>query len=241
LINSDLSDASDEGSDVEQDFRDILNAKLGSIELTSEPQYAASPSEQVVVVDDDASEELEFRLFASGPITSSKIRVKSPDLGNKPMGFVVPNRPDSYYFKEAVSTRESSEFDSVALSSEQILSLSKVPWPGCSLPWRVRVVSPKESGGNINQKTLLGHAAKMEAPVIRSLRTKPSKKARIARRKKALAAEKGKAEAAEKEAALREKKTRKNRLQKLKRREKKRNEKAPASTGPAESDGESSS
>jgi len=219
LLHSDES--SGESNDTAHYIRRALDEQLGSFDVSKDVV-----NQENEPLEEKEEEELEFRLFASGS-TTTKIRVKSPDLSDRLPGFVVASRPQTYYFATSPTSDEDAAYRSSALSGQQILELSRLPWPGCSLPWRVKTVAPQ---GKVIKQTILGHGTKTVASELKSRRTKPGKKARIAKWKKSAAREKEALKLQEKEKALREKKTKKNRSQKVKRREKKRNEKAAAAT-----------
>jgi hypothetical protein len=170
------------------------------------------PNDQVL------ADELEFRLF-SGPTveTSTKIRIRSPEIDDLPGGFVVPRRSYSYYFKEDLSEQQWNQIHEVAVSGEFVISRSSEIWPGCQLPWKVLTVTQSRR----NTHGLEGHS--QVKGLGKPKRTRLGKKSRIAKRKKLTAMSQ---QILQKESHIRDKKTKKNRVQKLKRREKARQLKA---------------
>jgi hypothetical protein len=169
----------------------------------------------------DEEEETELVLFAapaSAAPQSQKIRLNSPGAGDAEPGFIV-KRPRSYYFADEVSSEQEAEYRASAVDAETILSMSKEPWPGCALPWKVKKISAK----GLTKCVLVGHGPSKTLVSVEETerkRTRKGKKARIALRKKIREREGRKAEEErlrkEKEEAEREKKTRRNREKKVK-------------------------
>lgn len=208
--------------------------------------------------DDDEDDELEFRLFApakapaakptkSAPSAAAaaaaartagsenaavqKIRLRSPSLDpDRPAGFVVAARPQSYYFAPPLaSAANGADYADAAVAGDEVVRLARATrWPGCAVPWRVSVVDA--ASGRL-RRALEGHVVDgAEGRDEEKRRRRKSKKARIALRKKReqglerkQAAERQKLEKEEHERA---KRAEKNRKQKLKRREKERAKKA---------------
>ncbi|KAF2263662.1 hypothetical protein CC78DRAFT_617449 [Lojkania enalia] len=164
-------------------------------------------------------EETELRLFAPSCSTapeSHKIRISSPDATTREPGFIV-KKPRSYYFTAEITSRRERELKASAISGDMIVELSKEPWPGCALPWKVRTISP----AGIKKAVLVGDPktiVRVEERVKK--RRRKGKKSRIALRKKLQATKDKKAEqermTKEKEDAEREKRTRRNREKKVK-------------------------
>ncbi|KAF2033480.1 hypothetical protein EK21DRAFT_98188 [Setomelanomma holmii] len=168
-------------------------------------------------------DETELRLFATftsdGPNTH-KIRLSSPGAANSDLGFV-KKKPRSYYFADEPTSEERNRLEDAAIDGETILDLSKQPWPGSALPWKVQ----KISAAGIKKEVLVGYPprlATIEQPIPK--RTRKSKKMRIAIRKKMQVTTSKREEqdrlAKEKEEAEREKRTRRNREKKLKKKAK---------------------
>ncbi|KAI9709089.1 MAG: hypothetical protein M1820_003535 [Bogoriella megaspora] len=216
---------------------------------------------------DDGEEELEFRLFApsasrpSGPGGSSletttfarpqRIRLRSLSPSSQNQGFVVPERPLSYYFthpgdgdtvEEEAQRQRLEEYAAVAVNGEDVVVRSKTPWPGCALPWRVqhvRVRGTKGLQGSKHSDIITGEGSEEQAALVlgdrsvttgvvsevldssRPKRRRLGKKSRIAKRKR-LKREEGK------EVEERAKKSRRNREKKLKKRERDKVKKAKA-------------
>ncbi|KAL6238824.1 hypothetical protein BDW75DRAFT_237020 [Aspergillus navahoensis] len=172
-----------------------------------------------------------------------RIRLRSPTptaSGTGEGGFVNPFRGWSYYFstprllagtgtegdEDAGIALKRKQFEDVAVSGEDMVKLSEVPWPGCHLPWRVirlkreqtKLPNEKKSTVKPALATTYIAGAPERVPLTRK---KPGKKRRIQLRKKAAATERAKETEAEK-------RNRKNREKKIKRRQKAREAKAAA-------------
>lgn len=187
-------------------------------EAVSQPLSGHIPSQDYEeATDEDA--ELEFCLFAGPSATASapvqKIRMRSPPPTEQNPGFMVPNRNMRYYFTGNLSPAHRTQFVQAAVTGEDIIKRAAVAWPGCALPWKmIKISDPKFVQKVEDSKgAIIGQGTK---------RKRAGKKARIARRKRAVAAKEKKelAErtAAEKEALERDKKTKKNREKKAKKR-----------------------
>lgn len=130
-------------------------------------------------------------------------------------------KPRSYYFADEPTSQDQLRLQAAAVDGETISELSKLPWPGCALPWKVKKLSP----AGMKREVLIGHPPQL-VTVDETIhkRTRKGKKTRIALRKK-MQANKDKCEeqarlAKEKEEADREKRTRRNREKKLKKKAK---------------------
>jgi hypothetical protein len=197
--------------------------------------------------DEPEVEEHEFRLFAARPTkpatvaaddttttplpAPAKIRIASPPPQDAGTGaFVVPRRPDSYYFADVPDAARREELKAAAVSGEDVRAwfAASGVWEGCRVPWKVRVVT--------NEGQVVGVNGQIDGG---KKRTRKGKKARIAVRNKMRsiqAREEAKLKSAEeKEQHLAEKKKRLNREKKLKKREKERAKKAEKAVA-AESD-----
>ncbi|KAI9763164.1 MAG: hypothetical protein M1840_000876 [Geoglossum simile] len=167
-------------------------------------------------------EEFEFRLFSSPNVPYSKassqppihkVVLRSPSSVHAEPGFVVSERPKSYYF--ANTTEREKEIKSIAVEGTDLLDRASVRWPGCALPWRVTTTKmarlPKEP-----QPDQCAHTT----PIPH--RKHQGKKRRILLRKKAAMKmeyeERAAKEKVAREAAEREKRTRRNREKKVKKR-----------------------
>lgn len=186
-------------------------------------------------VEGEGEDDLAFNLFApSGPSATSngepsatqRIRIRSPSADpNRAVGFIRPERDPSYYFTDAPGSRSSKDFASSALTGSEILSLSKIPWPGSTLDWKVLHIPPpshqQAKHTAASAPSLFSRLIDFKA-VPSGKRTRPGKKYRIrVRTKKAAVLKKQESiKAAEeaKEAEYREKKTRRNREKKVKKR-----------------------
>jgi hypothetical protein len=219
----------EDSQDIQQILRKLTNARFGTPEpVPLDPKDLAQETKYSPVHE----EMLEFRLFAhskSNSPVATKIRLNSPDTSNKPPGFVVPDRPRSYYFQDSWSIGEQHQFNAAAVSGSDVIQRSKTFWHGFALPWRVTTIRSDKKLVQDRQ------SSKPERSSSKS-RKRPGKKSRIARRT-LLAVAKGQVERRRKEheakeVAVREKKTRINKLKKMRRREKKRQEKAAAPQDP---------
>lgn len=136
-------------------------------------------------------------------------------------------RPQSYYFADEPTSDEEVALQAAAIDGKTILELSREPWPGCALPWKVRRISAT----GVKKEVLVGHPsilATVEERVHK--RTRKNKKTRIAIRKKLHASKTKQQEKAklaqEKEEAEREKRTRRNREKKVKKKAREKAKKA---------------
>lgn len=177
----------------------------------------------------DDEEEVELRLFA-GPSNAApathKIRLSSPGAGTGEPGFIV-KKPRSYYFADEPTSEEEGALQAAAIDGKTVLELSREPWPGCALPWKVRYIS----AAGVRKEVLTGHPpALVTLEENEHKRKRKGKKTRIAIRKKRLATKEkldGKAKLAqEKEEAEREKRTRRNREKKVKKKAREKAKKA---------------
>ena len=185
----------------------------------------------------------EFRLFSRptwNPVPSNetavapvRIDIRSPSPDIREIGFLEPRRPDDYYFTNGSSEQERKQYQSVAVSGEDILRQTEARWVrfilaanvitnscqlqyGCALPWRVITVKNFQNLVTSNKST--------PNKSVSTKKTRQGKKRRILLRKRlALTAEKeaiARISKVGKEAAEREKKTRLNRAKKVRRKEK---------------------
>lgn len=241
-------------------LRARLDEQLGTAITDAPQPASQDPARPAPAHDDDGDEddELEFRLFApakapaakptkSAPSAAAarttgsenaaaaaavqKIRLRSPSLDpDRPAGFVVAARPQSYYFAPSLaSAAKNAEYADAAVAGDEVVRLARATrWPGCAVPWKVSVVDA--ASGRL-RRALERHVVDgAEGGDGEKRRRRKSKKARIALRKKReqglerkQAAERQKMEKEEHERA---KRAEKNRKQKLKRREKERAKKA---------------
>ena len=141
-------------------------------------------------------------------------------------------KPRSYYFADDPTEEDRLRLQAAAVDGETISDLSKLPWPGCALPWKVKKLSP----AGMKREVLVHHPSKLvtvEETVHK--RARKGKKTRIALRKK-MQANKDKHEeqarrAKEKDEAEREKRTRRNREKKLKKKAKSQAKKLEGADG----------
>ncbi|RHZ54383.1 DUF2011 domain-containing protein [Aspergillus thermomutatus] len=174
----------------------------------------------------------------SGGAQKLRIRLRSPTPGavDGEGRFLNPFRGWQYYFttpelltgsgakQDSASTIRKKQFEEVAVTGQQMLEWSEVPWPGCHLPWRVTHLNrqhtklPPVSEDPTAVATIYVTNPPTKVPMSRK---KPGKKRRIQLRKRIKAAEEAKHNEAEK-------RNRKNRERKIKRRQKARELKAAA-------------
>ena len=114
----------------------------------------------------------------------------------------------------------------MAVSGETILAWSKIPWPGCALPWKVHKITIK-SEKKVAKPLEVCQLTTSE----KSRRKRAGKKKRIALRKKAQRDAEKAEEALKKEQEEREKKTRRNREKKIKKKMREKAKKAQPGDG----------
>ncbi len=52
--------------------------------------------------------------------------------------FVIPHRPQSYYFTSSTDSKRQEEYNEVAMAGTEVLNTAqRTIWPGTALPWRV--------------------------------------------------------------------------------------------------------
>ncbi|KAL4896169.1 hypothetical protein BDV59DRAFT_128806 [Aspergillus ambiguus] len=171
-----------------------------------------------------------------------RIRLRSPspgEVGLEDGRFVNPSRGWEYYFttpallpgngvgdevQTATAALKRKQYEEAAVTGDQMIGWAQVPWPGCSLPWRVinlkrhQTKLPRSSGTEASASAIY---VVEPADRIPKSRKKPGKKRRLQLRKRLTAAEEAKKAEAEK-------RNRKNRERKIKRRQKAREMKAAA-------------
>ena len=170
-----------------------------------------------------------MRLFAApvnAPVKTQKIRLSSPGAGTGEPGLLI-KKPRSYHFADEPTSEEEAAFQAAAIDGNIVLQLSKEPWPGCALPWKVRKISP----AGMQREVLLGHPSSVVTVEEKMhKRTRKGKKTRIAIRKKLQASKEKHSEEArlaqEKEEAEREKRARRNREKKVKKKAREKAKKA---------------
>lgn len=145
-----------------------------------------------------------------------------------------PERPLSYYIANPATAAEKARYASAAMTGEDIIQLSKTPWPGMSYNWRI--ISTTSSMSPALTTASIGSSSTSSADpeqASKHKRTRLGKKSRIKLRMKLqtkVAKQKEKEEQDKaKEAHLRDKKTRMNRAKQLRKREKARLAKGEAS------------
>jgi hypothetical protein len=211
------------GSDIQHLIGSVFNAHF---EINHDPNLL-KPDIRIAEEDGEQSEEeVEFRLFSTGPGKVTKIKLDEPDFSKLPPGFVVPERPRSFYFQDTLPEKLKQQVHDSTVTGKQVMELSKTSWPGSAMPWKVLTID--RQGRRVAE--MLKQHSRSEEDETSSKKARPGKKVRIARRKakalKAEKAERAKVAADEKEAALRDKKTRRNREKKLKKKEKEKAKKS---------------
>lgn len=176
----------------------------------------------------NVDDELDFLLFAPAAGATkdaaevARIRVETPPLTDGELGFVNPNRDESYYFTHEILEDERLHLEAAAVTGLDVLARSKSIWPGTSYPWKVlSIENTNRQRINISNSNTL--YAKLLDSQTASKRRRPGKKARIKVRTKLAATKARKDEnrkaAEQKEAEEREKRTRRNREKKVKKKQ----------------------
>lgn len=190
-------------------------------------------------------EELAFRLFAPSAApktqvagtesasTAQRIMLRSPSLDPAEAGFVQPRRPASYYTTGVPSDESKATFEASAISTEQLFSQSRIPWPGSRYPWKVLHIPstqiPQTVRSQILQPAGFERLGNTEAPTKHRRKGKQTRiriRMKLAKGKQRDEAKRKAAEDAE--AAEKEKRTKRNREKKVK---KKAREKAKKAAG----------
>ncbi|TVY41699.1 hypothetical protein LSUB1_G003163 [Lachnellula subtilissima] len=176
---------------------------------TPKPSVAPNGKSQPDTEVEDEPAEFEFRLFSSGKNDEAApqkivLEVEEEELGE---GGFVRKRDLAYYFAEKAVGEQKWQFESAALSGEDILDLAKRRAWGLEVPWRVTVLKT-----SVKSKTAGGAADKMVAAGKRKKRDEIEEKER---RDKEL-----------KDETEREKRTRRNREKKVKKKMKEKAKKA---------------
>lgn len=100
----------------------------------AEPLQTAAES---IAVHQDDPDAFEFRLFskksaskssASNEQASRRIVLRSPTPTNTSPGFMIARRPDAYYFTDVASAQKTEQFESAAVSGEEIMKGLKDRW-----------------------------------------------------------------------------------------------------------------
>ncbi|CAI6333762.1 unnamed protein product [Periconia digitata] len=213
-------------SSPDPDLTELLRLRShNDYEFTDTGASIQVSQEEIVASEDEA----ELILFAGARDTqqpSNKIRLSSPGASGEP-GLSV-KKPQTYYFAEEPSTEKYEELRAAALTGDAVIEMSKIPWFGCAVPWKVQTLT----ASGMKKTVLVGHPPSLvtlEEKIHK--RTRKNKKTRIALRKKMQAIRERDAERAriakEKEETEQEKRTRRNREKKVK---KKAREKAKKQT-----------
>lgn len=204
------------------------------VEGVKNRDFASHGEESIGGVDED---EYEFRLFDTADSGNNehsrsglhKIRLDSPSTSTRNEGFLQPERDRNYYFTNPLSPKNAEQMKTTALTGEDVLSMSRRPWPGCAYPWRVLHLPPSRKQQHLQPFHRLG---KLIVENVSSNRKRAGKKHRIKIRQERakLSAQQDAATAAakEKEAAEREKRTRRNREKKVKKKERDKAKKSTA-------------
>lgn len=192
----------------------------------------SNPTAQNAEEEEDEAELVLFAAPTSAAPQTRKIRLESPGAGSGEPGFLV-KRPRSYYFADELNSEKEAEFAASAISPQTLFAMSREPWPGCRVPWKVASISAK----GLQKCVQVGHSPSQMMMVEEKAkpRTRKGKKARIALRKKirerAERKEREEKEKREKEEAEREKRTRRNREKKVKKKMRDKAKKAEGSAG----------
>lgn len=225
------SPASSRQSSPDPELENLLRSRAHDEFAFTLAENSVADTQHATNSDDD---EIELRLFATpsnAAATTHKIRLSSPRAVNVDPGFTV-KKPRSYYFADEPTGHQQEALRTVAVDGRTVLELSRNPWPGCALPWKVTRIS----AAGVRREILVGHPPSLQTvEQTTKRRTRKGKKTRIAIRKKRAAVKDKREEQArlakEKEEAEREKRTRRNREKKVK---KKAREKAKKMEGAIE-------
>ncbi|EME47295.1 hypothetical protein DOTSEDRAFT_21090 [Dothistroma septosporum NZE10] len=199
-------------------------------------EYVAQKRDVLAADVNGNDDELDFVLFAPSdkklhPSRAvAKIRIQTPPPDDKDPGFVVPTRPEAYYFRGRLSTEQQQKFEAVALTGEDVLMRSHSLVPGYHYAWKVRHIAMSQR----QSRALEEHARTITIGSVPNHK-RPGKKARVKTRtmleaSKAFQEQQQKANEL-KEAAEREKRTRRNREKKAKKKQREKAKKAEGQAG----------
>ena len=151
-------------------------------------------------------------------------------LKDEPVNYTLPTRRLSYYIAEPASAVSAARFATSALSTADVLRISKAPRPGLACPWRVintPAVHARSLRGSSRQNLASSNSDTSRSATgvaRRGGRKRLGKKSRIKLRKGLAAREVEEKEklaaSVRKEEQIREKKTRMNRAKQARKREK---------------------
>jgi hypothetical protein len=198
----------------------VTKSKVEEKKKEPKTPVEASPKED----GEDDDEVYAFRLFsAAGPAP----QVVLENTNKVVEGKMIRGRPLSYYLATDLSPEKKQQYETAAVSGEDVIERSKVRAWGLELPWRVQTikVTRKAVGQRKGGAEAVAHVEDDQP----AKRKRPGKKRRTAMRikarAKAQAVEAAKQKTAQKEEHIKDKKKRLNRLKKLRRRAKKKTEK----------------
>lgn len=189
----------------------------------------AQPSEETHHNSDDDLGEFDFRLFSTGAPSKVVLEDVNAPLGE---GGLAHQRPTSYYLIRDIPDSKKREYQTAAVSGEDIFARAKWPSWGMELPWKVTraTMTRKAKAGEVQSAE-----GAVEGEEALGKRKRPGKKRRIAVRIKAKAmkekAEVDARKALDKEEQLKEKKKRLNRAKNLRKRAKNKEKKGAGDAG----------
>lgn len=199
---------------------------------------------------EEQEDEFEFRLFGTSGAAAAKsdsagevktqklrIRVRSPTPAKNGLddgGFLVPFRGWYHYVTAPellglppgdthhveIQNRKRKEYESVAVSGDDVLKWARVEAPGCHLPWRVIHIPSSQDRTRDAPSSETKTDTRGDSGAAKK-KKKPGKKRRIILRKRLAAAELAKKAEAEK-------RHKKNRERRIKRRQRDKERKAAA-------------
>ena len=238
----DLYDCSADEDDIRDDeadavLREKLNAQLSGlldVSFADTSDDAQQQQQQQQGLDDpdgttsDHAEDLafSFRLFRDEAPSHKVVleRDEAPGQAGEG-GFVVADRPTSYYIAEAPPPHVMAKFRSVAVTADHLFQNAKKRRWGLEKPWKVTSITVTDG----TRRRLEGHVEDTATRVSTDRRKRLGKKRRIMVRTREKAKkeqeEAEKVKLVEKEQHLKDKKKRLNREKKLKRRAKEREKK----------------
>lgn len=232
-------------SEPDEATQNLLQSRLAQLygpAATSSGIADVEPEERIVVDEtrEDAEDEVfEFRLFATGTGSKSTngskanriILGREDELSERKGGFIVPLRDPQFYFTGTPTALRKRQFESAAVSGEDVQRRLQIRPYGLEVPWRVSVIIMNASNiKRLKAGDTTVKAVEMVTKNKRKKRKRMGKKMRILHRKReAIRKEMQRSEEeklAAKEAAEREKKTQRNRQKQQKRRAKEKAKKS---------------
>jgi hypothetical protein len=163
-----------------------------------DPKSTIAASAQHEPPENESAEDpvYEFRLFRSAPsqeagksnsstsLPSAKIKlVRSPSPSHQleREGDITKPRPQSFYFTKPTPS-DIQAFNNIAITTETLTLLSRTPWPGATLPWRVTILPRSQVARSCLQPP--SQSLPPSSALTRASKPKPNKQRRIALRQR---------------------------------------------------------